>query len=164
MLVKKMPELIVNLDNEKKTNDFGITISKLIREGDIILLEGEMGSGKTFLARSIISNLLEEKFKGIEIPSPTFTLIQEYKCKNFVLGHADLYRIKNNNELDALGIEDILERGCLLVEWPEKIKELYENNSLEIKFKDISGRKSIELINIKGWETRLKILENNRNG
>ncbi len=164
MLVKKMPELIVNLDNEKTTNDFGIIISELIKEGDIILLDGEMGSGKTFLARSIISNLLEEKFKGMEIPSPTFTLIQEYNCKNFVLGHADLYRIKNNNELDALGIEDILEQGCLLVEWPEKIKELYENNTLEIKFKDINGRKSIELKNIKGWETRLKMLEINKNG
>ena len=164
MLVKKMPKLIVNLDNEKITNDFGIIISELIKEGDIILLDGEMGSGKTFLARSIISNLLEEEFKGIEIPSPTFTLIQEYKCKNFILGHADLYRIKNNNELDALGIEDILEQGCLLVEWPEKIKKLYENNTLEIKFKDISGRKSIELKNIKGWETRLKILKSKRNG
>ncbi|MBN44525.1 MAG: tRNA (adenosine(37)-N6)-threonylcarbamoyltransferase complex ATPase subunit type 1 TsaE [Rhodobiaceae bacterium] len=159
-----MPELIVNLDNEKTTNDFGIIISELIEEGDIIFLDGEMGSGKTFLARSIISNLLEEKFKGIEIPSPTFTLIQQYKCKNFVLGHADLYRIKNNNELDALGIEDILKQGCLLVEWPEKIKELYENNTLEIKFKDFNGRKSIELKNIKGWDTRLKMLENNGNG
>ena len=159
-----MPELIVNLDNEKITNEFGKILSELIEEGDIILLDGEMGSGKTFLARSIISNLLEEKFKGMEIPSPTFTLIQEYNCKNFVLGHADLYRIKNNNELDALGLEDILEKGCLLVEWPEKIKELYENNTLEIKFKDISGRKSIKLKNIKGWETRLKILESKKNG
>tara|TARA_B100001113_G_scaffold87633_1_gene70030 strand:+ start:13 stop:507 length:495 start_codon:yes stop_codon:yes gene_type:complete len=164
MLVKKMPELIVKLDNEKTTNDFGIIISELIKKGDIILLDGEMGSGKTFLARSIISNLLEEKFKGMEIPSPTFTLIQEYKCKNFVIGHADLYRIKNNNELDALGIEDILEHGCLLVEWPEKIKKHYENDTLEIKFKDISGKKSVELKNIKGWKTRLKILENNKNG
>ena len=159
-----MPELIVKLDNEKTTNDFGIVLSKLIEEGDIILLDGEMGSGKTFLARSIISNLLEEKFKGMEIPSPTFTLIQEYKCKNFILGHADLYRIKNNNELDALGIEDILDQGCLLVEWPEKIKELYENNTLEIKFKDFNGRKSIELKNIKGWDIRLKMLESKRNG
>ena len=164
MLVKKMPELIVKLDNEKTTNDFGIIISELIKKGDIILLDGEMGSGKTFLARSIISNLLEEKFKGMEIPSPTFTLIQEYKCKNFVIGHADLYRIKNNNELDALGIEDILEHGCLLVEWPEKIKKHYENDTLEIKFKDISGNKSIELKNIKGWKTRLKMLENDKNG
>ena len=159
-----MPELIVNLDNEKITNEFGKILSELIEEGDIILLDGEMGSGKTFLARSIISNLLEEKFKGMEIPSPTFTLIQEYKCKNFVIGHADLYRIKNNNELDALGIEDILEHGCLLVEWPEKIKKHYENDTLEIKFKDISGKKSVELKNIKGWKTRLKILENNKNG
>src|SRR5210317_22412 len=163
MLVKKMSELIVNLDNEKITNDFGTILSELIKEGDIILLEGEMGSGKTFLARSIISNLLEEKFKEIEIPTPTFTLIQVYKLKNFILGHADLYRIKNRNVLDVLGIEDILQRGCLLVEWPEKIKELYENNTLEVKFRDISGKKSIELTNIKGWEARLKILESKKN-
>ena len=50
------------------------------------------------------------------------------------------------------------------MEWPEKIKELYENNTLEIKFKDINGKKSIELKNIKGWETRLKMLESNKNG
>ena len=50
------------------------------------------------------------------------------------------------------------------MEWPEKIKELYENDTLEIKFKDISERKSIELTNIKGWETRLKMLESNKNG
>ena len=63
-----------------------------------------------------------------------------------------------------MGIEDILQRGCLLVEWPEKIKELYENNTLEVKFRDISGKKSIELTNIKGWEARLKILESKKNG
>ena len=154
----------VNVENESDTKLIAENLSKICTKGDVIALDGEMGSGKTFLARSIISNLLEEKFKGIEIPSPTFTLIQEYKCKNFVLGHADLYRIKNNNELDALGIEDILEQGCLLVEWPEKIKELYENDTLEIKFRDISGRKSIKLKNIKGWETRLKMLESNKNG
>ena len=154
----------INVENESDTKLIAENLSKICTKGDVIALDGEMGSGKTFLARSIISNLFQKEFKGMEIPSPTFTLIQEYKCKNFVLGHADLYRIKNNNELDALGIEDILEQGCLLVEWPEKIKELYENNTLEIKFKDINGRKSIELKNIKGWETRLKILESNKNG
>ena len=77
-----MPELIVNLDNESTTQSLGIALSKLIKIGDIILLEGEMGSGKTFLARSIIFNLLEEKYKGIEIPSPTFTLVQEYIVSN----------------------------------------------------------------------------------
>ena len=120
-----MPELIVNLDNESTTQSLGIALSELIKIGDIILLEGEMGSGKTFLARSIISNLLEEKYKGIEIPSPTFTLVQEYNCKQFILGHADLYRIKSFNELEALGIDNILERGPVLIEWPEKIKNFY---------------------------------------
>ena len=108
-----MPELIVNLDNESTTQSLGIALSELMKIGDIILLEGEMGSGKTFLARSIISNLLEEKYKGIEIPSPTFTLVQEYNCKQFILGHADLYRIKSFNELEALGIDNILELSLI---------------------------------------------------
>ena len=164
MLVKKMPELIVNLDNESTTQSLGIALSELIKIGDIILLEGEMGSGKTFLARTIISNLLEEKYKGIEIPSPTFSLVQEYNCKQFTLGHADLYRIKSSNELEALGIDNILERGPVLIEWPEKIKNFYENDTLEIKFKNINEKKSIELTNIKGWKKRISLIMRDHHG
>lgn len=159
-----MPELIVNLDNESTTQSLGIALSELIKIGDIILLEGEMGSGKTFLARSIISNLLEEKYKGIEIPSPTFSLVQEYNCKQFTLGHADLYRIKSSNELEALGIDNILERGPVLIEWPEKIKNFYENDTLEIKFKNINEKKSIELTNIKGWKKRISLIMRDHHG
>ena len=159
-----MPELIVNLDNESTTRSLGIALSELIKIGDIILLEGEMGSGKTFLARSIISNLLEEKYKGIEIPSPTFSLVQEYNCKQFTLGHADLYRIKSSNELEALGIDNILERGPVLIEWPEKIKNFYENDTLEIKFKNINEKKSIELTNIKGWKKRISLIMRDQHG
>jgi len=159
-----MPELIVNLNNESTTQSLGIALSELIKIGDIILLEGEMGSGKTFLARSIIFNLLEEKYKGIEIPSPTFTLVQEYNCKQFILGHADLYRIKSSNELEALGIDNILERGPVLIEWPEKIKNFYENDTLEIKFKNINEKKSIELTNIKGWKKRINLIKSDYNG
>ena len=159
-----MPELIVNLDNESTTQSLGIALSELIKIGDIILLEGEMGSGKTFLARSIISNLLEEKYKGIEIPSPTFTLVQEYNCKQVILGHADLYRIKSYNELEALGIDNILERGPVLIEWPEKIKNFYENDTLEIRFKNINEKKSIELTNIKGWKKRISLIKSDHHG
>ena len=159
-----MPELIVNLDNESTTQSLGIALSELIKIGDIILLEGEMGSGKTFLARTIISNLLEEKYKGIEIPSPTFSLVQEYNCKQFTLGHADLYRIKSSNELEALGIDNILERGPVLIEWPEKIKNFYENDTLEIKFKNINEKKSIELTNIKGWKKRISLIMRDHHG
>lgn len=159
-----MPELIVNLDNESTTHSLGIALSELIKIGDIILLEGEMGSGKTFLARSIISNLLEEKYKGIEIPSPTFSLVQEYNCKQFTLGHADLYRIKSSNELEALGIDNILERGPVLIEWPEKIKNFYENDTLEIRFKNINEKKSIELTNIKGWKKRISLIMRDHHG
>lgn len=156
-----MSELIVNLHTEKATNQFGKIISKLIKVGDIIFLSGEMGSGKTFLARSIITSLLKEE---IEIPSPTFTIIQEYECKEFTIAHADLYRIKNKNELEALGIDEILEKGSILIEWPEKLKNTYENDTLEIKFLEIKEKKSLSLVNIKGWKKRIEILKSKKYG
>ena len=108
-----MSEIILNLPSEKATGEFGKKISKNLKIGDIIYLLGEMGSGKTTLARSIIKNLLPDDLKDTSVPSPTFTLIQTYKGKNFDIGHADLYRIENSNELDALGIEDILFNGAI---------------------------------------------------
>ena len=84
-------------------------------------------------------------------------MVQEYNCKKFTLGHADLYRIKSSNELEALGIDNILERGPVLIEWPEKIKNFYENDTLEIRFKNINEKKSIELTNIKGWKKRISL-------
>ena len=156
-----MSELIVNLHTEKATNQFGKIISKLIKVGDIIFLSGEMGSGKTFLARAIITSLLKEE---IEIPSPTFTIIQEYDCKEFTIAHADLYRIKNKNELEALGIDEILEKGSILIEWPEKLRNTYENDTLEIMFIEINKKKSLRLINIKGWKKRIEMLKSKKYG
>ena len=71
-----MLEIILNLSSEKTTSEFGKKISKTLKVGDIIYLSGEMGAGKTTLARSIIKSLLPDKLKNIEIPSPTFTLVQ----------------------------------------------------------------------------------------
>ena len=88
-----MLEIILNLSSEKTTSEFGKKISKTLKVGDIIYLSGEMGAGKTTLARSIIKSLLPDKLKNIEIPSPTFTLVQTYQGKDFDIGHADLYRI-----------------------------------------------------------------------
>ena len=91
-------------------------------------------------------------------------MVQEYNCKQFILGHADLYRIKSFNELEALGIDNILERGPVLIEWPEKIKNFYENDTLEIRFKNINEKKSIELTNIKGWKKRISLIKSDHHG
>ena len=154
-----MSEIILDLPSQKATNQFGKNISNLIEIGDIIYLSGEMGSGKTTLARSIIKNLLVSKYKDIEIPSPTFTLVQVYSCKDFNIGHADLYRIENSNEIDALGIEDILYNGAVLIEWPDKIKNKLNYNILEIKIKILNNSRTASIENIRGWEDRIRELE-----
>ena len=153
-----MSEIILNLPSEKATNQFGKNVSNLIEVGDIIYLSGEMGSGKTTIARSIIKNLLVNQYKDIEIPSPTFTLVQVYSCKDFNIGHADLYRIENPNEIDALGIEDILYNGAVLIEWPDKIKNKLNYNILEIKIKFLNNSRAVSIENVLGWGDRIREL------
>ena len=150
-----MSEIILNLPSEKATGELGKKISKNLKIGDIIYLLGEMGSGKTTLARSIIKNLLPDDLKDTTIPSPTFTLIQTYKGKNFDIGHADLYRIENSNELDALGIEDILYSGAVLIEWAEKIKNKLNYNIMEIKISFSEEKRVAQIKNIQGWGNRI---------
>ena len=153
-----MSEIILNLPSEKATGEFGKKISKNLKIGDIIYLLGEMGSGKTTLARSIIKNLLPDNLKDTSVPSPTFTLIQTYKGKNFDIGHADLYRIENSNELDALGIEDILYNGAVLIEWAEKIKNKLNYNIMEIIISFSEEERIAQIKNIQGWDSRINEL------
>ena len=154
-----MSEIILNLPTQNATHEFGKSVSRFIEAGDIIYLSGDMGSGKTALARSIIRKLLPDELKKIEIPSPTFTLVQEYHCKEFNLAHIDLYRIKHSSELEALGIEDILEKGAILIEWPEKMDRKLNYNILEIKFTQIDELRIVAISNISGWSDRInKIL------
>ena len=153
-----MSEIILNLPSEKATSEFGKKISENLKIGDIIYLSGEMGSGKTTLARSIIKNLLPDDLKNTTVPSPTFTLIQTYNGKNFDIGHADLYRIENSSELEALGIEDILYNGAVLIEWAEKIKNKLNYNIIEIKISYSEEGRIAQIKNIQGWDSRINEL------
>jgi tRNA threonylcarbamoyl adenosine modification protein YjeE len=88
------------------------------RRGDLIALWGDLGAGKTTFARAFISSLLGGGLH--EVPSPTFTLVQTYDTAQFPLSHFDLYRIADAREVDELGLDDVLETGLALVEWPAR--------------------------------------------
>jgi tRNA threonylcarbamoyl adenosine modification protein YjeE len=108
-------ETSVLLTGEAATGKLGARIAGRLRPGDLVALSGELGAGKTTLARAILRAL------GVteEVPSPTFTLLQSYRTEALAVYHLDLYRLSNAGELGELGIEDALTEGAVLVEWPE---------------------------------------------
>ena len=111
---------------------------------DCIFLFGELGSGKTTFARSLINQLQEKnKVNKTEVPSPTFNLLHEYEIKSLKVMHYDLYRLKTNKEIGQLGIFDDSSNLISIIEWPEKIKKKVQNR-LELTFcyeKDEKSRK-----------------------
>lgn len=109
-------ETTVTLSDETATAELGARIARGLEPGDAVLLKGDLGAGKTTLARAILRAL------GVEghVPSPTFTLVQAYQAQDLPVFHYDLYRIENPRELAELGIDDALDDGVLLVEWPER--------------------------------------------
>ena len=130
------------------------TISKKIlsflSKSDCILLFGELGSGKTTFVRSLIHQLQEKnKINKTEVVSPTYNLLNEYEIQSLKIMHYDLYRLKNNKEINQLGIFQEDEKVIKIIEWPEKIKRK-NTNRLEITLHyetDIESRK----IKLKGF-------------
>ena len=112
----------INISEEKNTKSVAEKFSKLIKQGDFILLSGNLGVGKTTFIKYLINSLQKaNKQKISEVTSPTFTVINEYQIKKILIKHYDLYRIKNKKELNNLGIQENLKDQITLVEWPEKI-------------------------------------------
>lgn len=104
------------LANERATADLGALLAGALRPGDIVGLSGDLGAGKTTLARAVLRALGETG----EVPSPSFALVQPYDDLPLPVWHADLYRLDDLAELDELGLDEILGDGALLVEWPER--------------------------------------------
>ncbi len=105
----------IGLDGLADTQRLAAQIAAGLRPGCCVALRGELGAGKTTLARAI----LVELGVGEHVPSPSFTLVQNYETKLGEVFHFDLYRVKRPEELEELGLEDALDQGICLIEWPE---------------------------------------------
>lgn len=103
------------LPGESATEELGAKIAKGLGIGDLVALSGELGTGKTALARAILRSL------GIteEVPSPSFTLVQSYNTESLGISHFDLYRLGGGDDLVELGLDEALQNGAVLLEWPE---------------------------------------------
>lgn len=128
-------------------------LAPLLRRGDCVALQGELGAGKTTFARALLRAL------GIEgdAPSPTFTLVQNYDTLSFPTAHFDLYRLKDASELDELGWDDAMTEGVTLVEWPERAGSRLTDQVLTLQFTiDAKDRRSCKMIGNGDWLERLK--------
>lgn len=120
----------VHLPDDDATADLGRRIAATLRPGDLVLLAGGLGAGKSALARAIIRTLAAEA--ALEVPSPSFALVQPYDTPQGPVLHADLYRIADASEVEELGLFDRAD-AIVLVEWPERAPALAGRASVRVE-------------------------------
>jgi tRNA threonylcarbamoyl adenosine modification protein YjeE len=130
------------------TGRLGAGIAGGLQCGDTVALWGELGAGKTTLARAILRALGVKE----DVPSPTFTLMQSYDTDPPV-AHYDLYRLKNAREMEELGFDDALNDGAVLVEWPERAPELLPPDALHVRLGLEEGVRMARLTGPSRWES-----------
>lgn len=124
-------EFTCGLADLTATERLGTRIAAGLQPGDVVALQGDLGAGKTALARAILRAL---DVQG-QIPSPTFTLVQHYEAR-LPVSHYDLYRIEDASEMDELGLDSALAEGCALIEWPEKAADYLPAQTLWIELRN----------------------------
>jgi len=124
--------LAVTLDDEAATERLAADIASLLEPGDLVTLSGDLGAGKTTFARALIRILAGDP--TIAVPSPTFTLMQNYDLPRFPLIHADLYRLGGSSELAELGFDDLSDDAVVLLEWPDRAAGFLPKDRLDIAF------------------------------
>ena len=138
------------------TAELGRRLAGVLRPGDVVALGGDLGAGKSTLARACLQALAGVE---IEVPSPTFTLVQTYDLPAFPVWHVDLYRLGDSAEVDELGLEEALERGALLVEWPERLPDDVFPNRLTIRLEATApDRRRLRAVGGPGWADRIGAL------
>lgn len=127
----KITPLRLILPTPEDTARLGEWLAPRLVAGDVVLLTGQIGAGKTHFARALIRARLH---RMEDIPSPTFTLVQTYDCGDVDIWHADLYRLSHPDEVTELGLEAAFETAICLIEWPEKLGDLAPKTALTIGF------------------------------
>jgi tRNA threonylcarbamoyladenosine biosynthesis protein TsaE len=139
------------LDNEADTRRLGAAIAAELKRREAVCLSGPLGAGKSTLARGLIQALTGEP---TEVPSPTFTLVQTYQTPRLALAHFDLYRLEKAEEVAELGLDEALDEGAAVIEWPEKLGHHLPPNRLDVELRIDGARRRARLRPHGAWEER----------
>lgn len=123
------------LDDEAATTRLGAAVARAVRPGDAVCLYGPLGAGKSTFARALIRALTRP---DEEVPSPTFTLVQTYEAA-FPLAHFDLYRLTSADEAAELGLDEALDEGAAVIEWPQRLEGRLPHCRLDVEI-EIEGQ------------------------
>jgi len=135
---------VVKLADEAATFALGGKLIKQLSAGQVVTLTGDLGAGKTTLVRGMIQSILSD----IDVPSPTYTLVQTYDMPEFELWHCDMYRLERPEDGYELGLMDAFEDALCVIEWPDKLGELIPEDALRVEITfDGEGRK----VTLKGF-------------
>lgn len=147
----------LSLPDETATAALARRIAPHLRRGDVVTLLGDLGAGKTAFARAVIRALSGEE---VEVPSPTFTLVQTYDTDAGAVWHFDLYRLSGPDEVTELGWEEAVD-GVALVEWPERLGPLTPPDRLAVALRmaGTADARRAELTGHGTWAARLAAME-----
>ena len=132
--------LSLMLPSPEATADLAARLAPHFGPGQAILLDGEIGAGKTHFARAFIQTLLAAEGRREDVPSPTFTLVQVYETARADLWHADLYRLTDPSDVIELGLTEAFDSAICLVEWPDRLGDLAPREALSLSLRpDATG-------------------------
>ena len=137
--------------NETETKRIASTLASKLEHGDIVVLSGELGSGKTKFTEGFLS------YWGLEdeISSPTFTIVNEHKKNNTNIYHLDVYRLADMGEFYSIGGTEYFNTGICVIEWGELIEDILPQNYIKISFSKDENDDSIRYLNFKAYGERL---------
>ena len=141
------------LADEAATGRLGEAIARILQRGDVVCLSGPLGAGKSTLARALIRALTTP---DEEAPSPTFTLVQFYEGDRLKVAHFDLYRLTDPDEAYEIGLDEALDDGAALIEWPQRLEGRLPPDRLDVEIAlgdGIEGRR-VTMTPHGAWEGR----------
>jgi tRNA threonylcarbamoyladenosine biosynthesis protein TsaE len=146
-----LPVLTLSLPDEAATTALGTRLAGAARPGDVIALFGDLGAGKSTLARGLIR---ARAGQDIDVPSPTFTLVQTYATPTLPVWHFDLYRLERAGEVRELGLEEAVD-GLSLIEWPERMGDDLPRARLEVRLSFADEGRIARLVDMSDWSERI---------